>query len=861
LADAVPSQFDRVVTAGGHFYIGRIGHAAATDSMTSSFRGFVDAVRVYDRALSADEVKAHYEGERSNHRRMESGLDHIALTPYCYFEDGRILADVDFGSFYPFAESEGATLSLWRKKGESPVIEREITNLSESGTVRDVPLDIGTLSPGAYEVRAVVRGDGGIRAQASAAFSYPVETPIPAPKETMVPPLAVAPAPPAFSMDLSDGGGFRLEVGPHAYLVESTFSYPHGGENGLVVSRPTQSEPEWRVSVAEDGTGAHAQGRHYAIDRRIERCADRVVVKDTITNIGGTPVGIILSNELRAQDKAGLTPTRYPNPTVFLARDGQGIGMAALDDVYLEHHETFFSAGVAGIRDVRFALDAGASYTLEWAVYVNGTGDYYDFINALRRDEGLMREVKGSFAFIDLHEPPSEEFVRLRAMKYASLPCLSHAEDDPGISIEGIEFTEYPEECALVRQALAETRRRFPEMQVMFHIAHSLYATDRPDELFPDSRTMNAAGRQTDYGDNNVAYYRKYFSDAHVDEGYRWFIFYPAADNAFGKAMIEATDFMLDELGATGMFADGLTHGYGGRFTYDRWDGHTAEIDPETKTIVRLYASVNLVADPILIEVVRRINARGGVVIANSYPGTRTFHREQVLYCLETASGDETCSRLYLAPTVIGLGDQTAIASDRDLYDDIRGKLEWGALYFHYGEKNVTHPTLTEQMFPITVEGIHRGTIRGVERIVTLNAGVYGWPGDRDLHIAYRYDGRGVRGPHAYVTTVDAAGVRTGLALGAHESGVVRRIPITLEARQTVNLCVRRYDADGIDLVLNGHGTVRFDVRDGEFGVTESAGYTATVGGKTQVVSAKAGGLAISFKIKGATELAIRRAS
>ena len=601
-----------------------------------------------------------------------------------------------------------------------------------------------------------------------------------------------------------------------------------------------------------------ASGAHYAIDRRIHEDDDRVLVQDTITNTAAAPVGIILSNRIEWDEGENPAYEQLPNPTVFLATEAGGIGMVALDDVYLEQHQTFFEERVAGLRTASFALDTGASYTLEWAVYVNATGDYYDFVNAVRRDEGLVRTVEGNFAFIDIGEPPSEEFVRLRALKYASIPCLSHVADDAGISVEGIEFTEYPQECTRLQATMAETRRRFPEVHVMFHIAHSLYATDRPDELFPESRVLNANGQQTDYGGNNLDYYRKYFSAEHVDSGYRWFIFYPSTDNRFGRAMLDATEHMLDELGATGMFGDGLTHGYGGRFTYDRWDGHTAEIDPRTKTITRKYASVNLLADPILIEVVHKIQAHGGTVIANSYPGTRTFHQENVLYCIETSSGDGTLARLHLAPTCIGLGDPTRIECERDVYYDIRDKIEHGALYFYYSEGELTHPTVTAQMYPITVETLRPGALQGPERIVISRSGVYGWAGDRHMHRVYRYDGRGVEAPHGFVTTHDAGGVRTQVTLDENETAVVTPIPAALAATEAVNARVDQYDAEGIRIVLNGRGACRLQIASGAFAVTQDTPYVLTIGVETRKLTADAKGLEFEVVLDGQTEVAIR---
>lgn len=862
----------KTVASGGDFLIGCIGHGGATT--TDSFRGFIGGVRVYSRALAESEVQQHYAKERSLYRTMEAGSDRITVHPYVYSglpgaaTPCTIFADIDLGSFHPLIEGQHAELSLWRKGEEKPLIVQPLPERTDKALLQDVRLDAGDLAAGEYEVHARVFDASKTLHDAAAGFTYPIDNHLPGLLEKVISPLPVLAPPPPYRFEMGAGGGFTVGTSAATCAVESTYSYPQGSENTLASGAASGGEADWRVSVesaaASQGENAvhkvHAQGAFYAIDRRIAVKPDHVLVQDTIRNLTSEPLGIILSNHARPSDPKDVSATQLPNPSLFLATPGGGVGLVALDDVYLEHHETFYENGVGGIRDKTFALDAGASYTLEWAVYVNITGDYHDFINAVRRDQGLVRTVDGGFAFMDRREPPTEEFVKLRGLKYLSIGCLGNVPDDPGLSIEGIEFTEYPKECELLKRTFDETKRRFPECRVMFHVAHSLYTTNQPDALFPDSRTLNADGKQTDYGDNNIDYYVKYFSKERVDEGYRWFIFYPAKDNRFGPAFLKATDFMLDQIGATGLFADGLTHGYGGRFTYDRWDGHTAEIDPQTKTIRRKYASVNLLADPILIEVARKVQAKDGVVIANSYTGTRTFNKENVLYCIETGGGDKSCSSLYLAPSVIALGDGTRIHSERDLYDDIRAKIEWGSLYYYYGEGTVTHTTPATYMYPITVDQYRPGLIKGRERLITTRAGVYGWPGDRSLHQVYRFDARGMQTPHAFTTGVDQTGVRTELDLKPNETAVLRKIPLTVTAGGPANCRVEQYDGQAIDLRFHGDGELRLDVANGDFAITAGASYSMQLGGERRPVTAKGDVLSLAFAINGETRVRIEPA-
>ena len=141
---------------------------------------------------------------------------------------------------------------------------------------------------------------------------------------------------------------------------------------------------------------------------------------------------------------------------------------------------------------------------------------------------------------------------------------------------------------AVLKEKMTELHAAYPDVKGMFHVAHSLYVTDRPDEKFPDSKVVDANGKQAVWEDTRCSY----ISRKRQDAGWKWWIFYPTMDNAFGKAMLSAIDYMLETMGASGMYADGFVSGYARKgYTYDRWDGHSVEIDPQTKTVKRKMGS------------------------------------------------------------------------------------------------------------------------------------------------------------------------------------------------------------------------------------------------------------------------------
>src|SRR5690606_9460026 len=151
---------------------------------------------------------------------------------------------------------------------------------------------------------------------------------------------------------------------------------------------------------------------------------------------------------------------------------------------------------------------------------------------------------------------------------------------------------------------------------------------------------------------------------------------------------------MLDEIGATGMFGDDLVGGYAyvdgndGGFIYDCWDGHSVQIDPQTKTVIRKMGNVALMSLPVLKDVCRKIAAKGGMVITNGASGSRSLWKENYITTCETGGSEEVpVVLLYVGPAITALGNPSRIKSRQDLYLDVLTKLDSGALYFYYCDK------------------------------------------------------------------------------------------------------------------------------------------------------------------------------
>lgn len=62
------------------------------------------------------------------------------------------------------------------------------------------------------------------------------------------------------------------------------------------------------------------------------------------------------------------------------------VGLAAEDDVFRAHVKPFATTDAVGLADHELGLDVGKFITVEWSIYPVIQGDYWDFLNAVRRN-------------------------------------------------------------------------------------------------------------------------------------------------------------------------------------------------------------------------------------------------------------------------------------------------------------------------------------------------------------------------------------------------------------------------------------------------------------------------------------------
>jgi hypothetical protein len=475
---------------------------AGQDSLPK-FKGMLDNVRIYNRALTGEEATATFLAEAADHDFEVKWFSQPRVTPYYYLDRGEIVLEAEYRWLQPLNGKGRFDVTLASASSPDTILR--------TAAVEEVPTRYGTtevavsakdLPDGDYIIRAILEDEHGKYPAEEFTFTMPGKTSsLPAPSGKVAAPMPVKPPATPFKVAVTDQGGFRILIKNRAYPFQTRISWPQGDYNHLSTGvKSPKSEEAWKVQVRRAGPGKYqvaAAGNHYSVRRSIEIFADHVQIKDEYTNTSKEDIGLLIYNEtplaegqvkesyLSGYERIGRqVELTYPDygPSVFFTDETTGMGIIPIDDVFVLQGVTYVDwQGAAGVCTEKFALAAGSSYTLEWAVYPTASGDYYDFINAFRTAEGRISTVDGSVAFITTtpHVPTrrelaDQEFIEFRQLKYGLMHSISEIEDDANLHLEGIEiFRDFPKEMNLIREQVAGTHALYPDVRMLQHVART----------------------------------------------------------------------------------------------------------------------------------------------------------------------------------------------------------------------------------------------------------------------------------------------------------------------------------------------------------------------------------------------------
>jgi hypothetical protein len=213
-----------------------------------------------------------------------------------------------------------------------------------------------------------------------------------------------------------------------------------------IVARTSQPGGKWIASAGEGASPlvkgepktAQWSGAGYTVSRQVSLYDDRVQVADTFTNVSEKVVGIICQNRMSVprygvKVRIGGWPRCAPSeeqnnpahPSAIVEMDELTVGLFAEDDIFRVHVKSFAEPGVIGIADPHLGIGPGKSHTLEWSIYPVVKGDYWDVINAVRRNWGSNFPIPGPFVFdmqMQIHrsQEADAQWIKSRGVQWVS---------------------------------------------------------------------------------------------------------------------------------------------------------------------------------------------------------------------------------------------------------------------------------------------------------------------------------------------------------------------------------------------------------------------------------------------------------
>ena len=580
-----------------------------------------------------------------------------------------------------------------------------------------------------------------------------------------------------FSLQVNKTGGMELDVKGERYYFESLYSYPAQPKmkfNTFGVNT-ISGIPGWTVSVkklAGDEIEINGKSANYKIKRNLKLTGKKIKVTDKLWNIGRGDIGFKYMNTVgcnkvvRDYRLAGQTGALMEvnlsaaNPTVFLPGKNSSVGMVAEDSVSRVQLTLHARTNVLSMGSETLGLPAKQNITQEWSIYPGHNPSYYAFINQVRRDWRMNYTIPGPAIFI----PERNYDCKLQVATLDPWLEFSSAADVPVVS--GEKYLK------IVKPRIAEMRSRYPGIKLFGKIETNLVPFNCDEvpwgnQILQRTGSRNEPGIQygqylsaeltrkldavTPYKDSilrnteGLAQYDNFYPlKPYID-----LMVQPEVGNFRYKHFIEQIDFLMDTAGFDGIYVDQFRPGRREKFSRNRWDGVTVELDDYGKIKQKLY-DYALTGIQARVNIVQKVIDRGGMVIANGQPITREEQSQGVICFQEQENNPlhimnfidqkppefswETACHL---GTPIILGVRPIIYKDVSRRGEILNKgiitgLRNGVLFYYYWLRGVPLSganggslEVGDNMFPFTPVEINEGFLIGKERTITAISGQY----------------------------------------------------------------------------------------------------------------------------------------
>lgn len=562
----------------------------------------------------------------------------------------------------------------------------------------------------------------------------------------------VAPAPTGLVPTIVAGRPARIAL--QAKAQDATLTVRVADQTLQVRTRISLPAGQWRE--AQTTGPANWTAGPCRVARQVTVKDDHVHIADTFTNNTDQLIGVMVEHhaEMPAAPEACYLAGRKSysdtgamyepaHPSVFAQFPGLGVGLVAEDDVFRVHARSFHTPQSFGLADGWLGLAPRSSITLEWSLYPVAGGDYWSFVNAVRRNWGVNFTIPGAFVFSsglprDLTGEQYAKWMHDRGLKYI---CGGIAKFATGLYAHGTGILGAPEFIARERDWTTKMAAADPDLTPIAYFHAHACTEDDGRRKYADSRLLDAKGQQIDY-----------------PFAYPIPLYVPTEKNSYGQALWGFVNCLIDDIKVKGIYWDEMSYSVQHFAHGAAWDGCSVLINRTTHALEGKWSSVPLLIQPLSLKIVDYIQGKGLFFMGNSQAFTRTMMRKQLVRFVETNSYSALADTHLACP--LGLGNHCTEETHTEAATHVRELLKRGALYYgHYYFREPAPWNYTAFMFPLTPEQIGPGYVLGKERIHTAVSGRFGFP-DGAAATVYVVNGNGERVTSGMVTEVSEGGKR-----------------------------------------------------------------------------------------------------
>ena len=605
--------------------------------------------------------------------------------------------------------------------------------------------------------------------------------------------------------EVLSGGALRIRSGAATFLLSTSCAYPaepYMGTNFLAAAPVSGGEKEWRPTVKATANEAtvSAHGAFYRLDRRIQPLSDgRIRIFDNVTNLTDEDQAFVFTHFLQSEaplrewylhgEENSYSPSCTPscNPTGWFSCGDDALAWVVEDDIFRCHIESSVRApkdapasSLFGSR--RIGIPAKGSHEFVFTLYPM-KGDYFDFLNRLRKDwqvpvvtlpgpfVGFRTAAQRSEMYRNFAANPDAMkafFQRRNARVFNLSPCYNYW--------DGTIFHTREEYKRHIQEAMRVIRASIPDAIFLVGLETIVYCLDEKEFTTPappdfswkkatagtrkrvlespwrDSATLHKNGDIDLYPDTPV------IGDVHPA---LYLMVHPLVGNHFFKRRLDEYAFLLDEVGLDGVYQD--MFGYAGTVIHDRWDGFSVAVLPNGKIASR-YAHLGPLTAPAREIWLKDILRRNKIALTNfGAPTTRNLQTIPYMnFCEAAGNGigrqnltaippdSSGCSMNQLS-TPLAYGPHKSEECDATrLMARVRAYLRYGCLYIHTSARNYFPSEGAgsgeygpiNHSYPITPIELHRGWIKGKERIVSCVSYKTTWD-RKEKPTALRFDENG----------------------------------------------------------------------------------------------------------------------